>query len=83
METAIAEQPPKPENDKRRAAIQKLQAGRDLNDNECRNLGDAVFALLAPAGYVIVTTNVRDHRPLARALGKDAVGPEAAGSAQA
>jgi hypothetical protein len=35
-------------------------------------LGDAVFALLAPHDFVILTTNLKDHEPLASALGKTA-----------
>jgi hypothetical protein len=71
----VESQPSKPENDNRLAALEDLLADRNLNDSGCRHLGDAVFALLAPTDFVILTTNVRDHRPLAQALGKDAISP--------
>lgn len=43
---------------------------RPIEDKDCRSLGDAVFAFLAPDGATILTTNERDHKPLAEALGK-------------
>lgn len=49
-----------------------LKAGDALTDSQCRDLGDAVFALLAPHDSVILTTNLKDHEPLASALGKTA-----------
>jgi hypothetical protein len=48
---------------------------RTLTDGKCRALGDVVFACLCPPGAVILTTNLRDHEPLANALGKVAVSP--------
>ncbi len=45
--------------------------GRD----QCCWLGDAVFAFFCPQDAEILTTNIRDHRPLARAIGKRAVKP--------
>src|SRR5437016_715638 len=41
-----------------------------LDRNECRWLGDAVFAFFCPQDAVILTTNVSDHQPLAKAIGK-------------
>jgi len=35
-----------------------------------------VFAFFAPKDATIVTTNIRDHRPLAAALGKTALSPK-------
>jgi hypothetical protein len=49
---------------------------RDISGDDCRRLGDAVFALIAPNDSVILTTNVKDHRALAGALGKKAVSPD-------
>lgn len=72
LANAIRQQPIKAENTGRLGAIGKLQALEQLEDSECRALGDAVFALLAPEGFVILTTNIRDHKPLAEALGKEA-----------
>jgi hypothetical protein len=69
-------EPAKEENINRRAALEKLLADQNLTDSECRHLGDAVFALLAPQNFAILTTNLRDHRPLAQALGKEAISPD-------
>jgi hypothetical protein len=65
------------EDTKRRAVLHKLKntPKRLMDAKDCRNLGDAVFALYAPADAVILTTNVKDHAPLANALGKEAVLP--------
>jgi hypothetical protein len=46
-----------------------------LTEEQCRWLGDAIFAFFCPPGADILTTNVRDHRPLAQALGKTAEHP--------
>ena len=75
LSNAIRNEPHKPENDRRLAAIALLQNRQSLADRDCRNLGDAVFALLAPKGFVILTTNLGDHGPLAKALGKTAARP--------
>lgn len=60
------------EDQKRARALKEFmkrpQAG--LSDDQCRAVGDAVFAILCPAGSEILTTNTRDHEPLAAALGK-------------
>jgi hypothetical protein len=42
-----------------------------LDRENCRALGDAIFAFFCPADSVILTTNLRDHKPLAEALGKE------------
>jgi len=62
----------KPENSRRRKALNDLlrHPDRPQSVNSCRSLGDAIFALLAPAGSAILTTNVQDHAPLAAVLGK-------------
>jgi hypothetical protein len=52
-----------------------VRTNRPLDNSKCRSLGDAVFAFLAPADSVILTTNIKDHQPLAQALGKSAVSP--------
>jgi hypothetical protein len=46
-----------------------------LDREQCRLLGDAVFAFFCPEDAVILTTNIRDHQPLARAIGKRAEKP--------
>lgn len=49
---------------------------RSLSEKMCRDLGDALFAFFAPDDAIILTTNLRDHRPLADALGKKVQKPE-------
>lgn len=67
----------KAENKRRGAALKELLKQRgSLSDKQCRHLGDAVFAFYCPDDAVILTTNIVDHRPLARALGKEAVSPD-------
>lgn len=46
-----------------------------LEHSACRRLGDAYFALFCPEGAAILTTNDRDHRPLAASLGKSVQRP--------
>ena len=64
-----------PEDDRRRKALHRVRSGERMNNSHCRSLGDAVFAILSPDGHVIVTTNVKDHEPLAGTLGKTALRP--------
>jgi len=40
-----------------------------MTPSECRSLGDAYFVLFCPPGAVIATTNVKDIKPMAAALG--------------
>lgn len=72
LRAAVGAQPEKPENQKRMQALRHLirTPRRPIGDKECRNLGDAIFAFFAPSDAAILTTNERDHRPLAEALGK-------------
>lgn len=69
--------PPKRENIRRIEALQWVaqHPGQSPDTEYCRALGDAVYALLCPAGGMIVTTNVADHQPLASALGKSVTKP--------
>lgn len=48
---------------------------REMSEEMCRQLGDAVFAFFCPDDATILTTNLRDHEPLAKALGKRAEAP--------
>lgn len=48
---------------------------RPVSESLCRDLGDAMFAFLAPTDATILTTNLKDHGPLAEALGKRAEKP--------
>ena len=54
----------------------KAKAGHPLPQEKCRALGDAIFAFFAPVTSAILTTNVRDHKLLAAAVGKVAVSPQ-------
>jgi predicted nucleic acid-binding protein len=69
--------PDRSENMKRRAAIRHLARtpNRALPEELCRALGDAVFVLQCPADAELLTTNVRDHKPLADAIGKTVTSP--------
>lgn len=49
---------------------------RPMSEECCRSLGDVVFAFFCPEDAVLLTTNVRDHAPLAEALGKSVLAPE-------
>jgi hypothetical protein len=68
---------PKPEMRKRGKVLRGIarSPNRALSENECRKLGDAVFALQCPEDAVILTTNVADHVPLASSIGKNAEAP--------
>lgn len=73
LQTAIDGQPDKPENRNRSKALRAMvrTPKRLFTDDMCRRLGDAYFALFAPADAVILTANARDVGPLASALGKN------------
>lgn len=68
----------KSENQKRARILRKLyrKPNIQIQNEECRNLGDAIFAFLALSDTQILTTNIRDHGPLAKALGKTAITPQ-------
>lgn len=68
----------KKENIKRKALLREIgsRPGVKISDKDCRNLGDAIFALFCPSDADILTTNVKDHKPLAEKLGKTAVSPK-------
>ena len=46
-----------------------------VTEQQCRALGDAIFAFFAPEDSVVLTTNTRDMEPLAAALGKKSESP--------
>lgn len=68
----------KPENIRRSKILRQLYRKPNalLQDKECRNLGDVIFAFFAPSDAEILTTNIRDHGPLAESLGKTAISPQ-------
>ena len=67
----------KPENKRRAKVLRQLYRTPKLpiEDKDCRILGDAVFVFLATKDAVILTTNISDHVPLAKAVGKRAFSP--------
>lgn len=67
----------RPEDTKRREALKKLAVHPTavFDRKDCQALGDAYFAFFAPEDSEILTTNVKDHGPLAQSLGKSAVTP--------
>jgi hypothetical protein len=62
----------KPENTKRLKALKQIikKPNAFIDATQCRCLGDAVFAILAPVDSVILTTNLKDHEALAASVGK-------------
>ena len=64
--------PQNSEKERRGRSLRRLTrtTKKDLDEKHCRNLGDAVFAFFAPDDTEILTTNAKDHGPLAAALGK-------------
>jgi hypothetical protein len=65
------------EDSRRRQALkqQAVHPNSRFERKDCQALGDAVFAFFAPADAEILTTNLKDHLPLAEALGKSAASP--------
>ena len=83
LERAVPSDSNRAEDRRRRAALKLVRLGRSVSDSECRSLGDAVFALQCPPDAAILTTNARDHGPLAAALGKKVMTPDEAVSSGA
>jgi hypothetical protein len=77
LRNSIPENSPRPEDQRRRKALKQLiKHPKEIVDREtCRNLGDAIFAFFCPPKAVILTTNLRDHEPLAKSIGKKAEKP--------
>jgi hypothetical protein len=77
LRNAILRQPKSNENDRRSKALRQLirKPKAAVSAQTCRDLGDAYFALFCPNESVILTTNTKDHGPLATALNKNVVAP--------
>lgn len=77
LRDAIPSTSTRKEDQRRRQALKQLiKHPRELvTRSVCRDLGDAIFAFFCPASAVILTTNLRDHVPLAKAIGKTAEKP--------
>jgi hypothetical protein len=69
--------PQKAENLSRRKALHEIirKPKQNVSEDYCRALGDAYFALFCPDDAAILTTNTRDHEPLAKALDKEVHSP--------
>jgi hypothetical protein len=74
---AIPSNSTRTEDQRRRQALRKIiKHPREVVTRDiCRDLGDAIFAFFCPVKAVILTTNLRDHEPLAKAIGKSAEKP--------
>lgn len=77
LRNAIPEDSGRREDQKRRKALKQLikHPKGIVNRETCRDLGDAIFAFFCPRTAVILTTNLRDHQPLAKSIGKKAESP--------
>jgi hypothetical protein len=77
LRDAIPETSVREEDRRRRKVLKQLiNRPKDPLDREmCRALGDAIFAFFCPPGATVLTTNLKDHQPLARAVGKEAEKP--------
>jgi hypothetical protein len=77
MAKAIPSASNRKEDVKRRKVLRDLVRLKnyELTRERCRDLGDAIFAFFAPSDCVVLTTNLKDHAPLAQALGKTAEAP--------
>jgi hypothetical protein len=66
-----------PERERRARVLKELsrKPKQKLSKDDCKALGDAMFAILAPAGRTILTTNRKDHEPLAQAVGRAVASP--------
>jgi hypothetical protein len=77
LRNSIPENSGKSEHQKRRQALKQLiKHPNERVDREiCRDLGDAIFAFFCPKDAVVLTTNLRDHEPLAKSINKRAEKP--------
>lgn len=72
LQEVIKELPESRENKGRYRALHEIsrKPKQLVSEEMCRALGDAYFALFCPQDSVILTTNEKDHKPLAESLGK-------------
>lgn len=79
LRKAVDAQPAKTENERRSKVLRELirNPKRPCTEMMCRYLGDAIFAFFAPVDSVVLTTNIKDLKPLVEALGKTASDPMA------
>ncbi|MDR3734374.1 MAG: hypothetical protein P4L10_02435 [Acidobacteriaceae bacterium] len=72
MRDSIPETSVRQEDRNRRAVLKRLikHPKERLDKKSCKQLGDAYFAFFCPEDSVILTTNIKDHQPLAASIGK-------------
>jgi hypothetical protein len=76
LRNAIPDSVRREDQRRRKALKQIIKHPNAIVDREtCRDLGDAIFAFFCPKTAVILTTNIKDHKPLAQSIGKDAENP--------
>jgi hypothetical protein len=77
LRNAIPQNSGRKEDQRRRQALKQLikHPKEFVNRETCRSLGDAIFAFFCPQTAIILTTNLRDHGPLAQSIGKKAEKP--------
>jgi hypothetical protein len=77
LRESISKTSQRAEDIKRRQALKLLakHPSDKVAKETCQHLGDAIFAFFCPPDAVVLTTNLRDHVPLAKALGKSAEKP--------
>lgn len=77
LRNAVPSSSSREEDRRRREALRQLihSPKIPLDRDVCRALGDAIFAFFCPEDAVVLTTNIKDHRPLAEAIGKRAETP--------
>jgi hypothetical protein len=67
--------PAKPENQRRIRILKEFLKKKSrfvLEDKHCRGLGDVMFAVFCPDDALILTTNMKDYKPLTAAVNKQA-----------
>jgi hypothetical protein len=77
LRNAVPENSGRREDQRRRRALKQLikHPNEKFDRETCRDLGDAIFAFFCPPNAVVLTTNLRDHEPLAKSIGKMAEKP--------
>lgn len=72
MRDAIPVDSGRSEDTRRRNALKQIikHPATRIDRDTCRDLGDAIFAFCCPTSAAILTTNAKDHGPLAVAIGK-------------
>ncbi len=83
VRTALASDDGRQETVRRRQFLRQMERRPDLRmgNRQCQQFGDAYFVLFCPQGAVIITTNERDIKPMADALGISVANPKNASTA--